>query len=126
MLHLLLVDVRDVAHWRRDHLDGRNAAVQLLLVVDELAEEARIWSDDHPAAPAVSKRIPQRHAVVFHEVRDADRRRPADAGHAVDKRAAAAVVVGADLVGDAVEVERDACVRHVVDVDLDRLDAGQV
>lgn len=123
--HLVLVDVWNGADGRRNHAD-RTPSKQLALVIDQLSEETGIRTDDRTARLDVSVRVLEVHALVFHEIRDADARRPADPGHAVDESATSAVLVRFDLVGAAVEVDVDARLRCVVDAHLHRLDARDV
>ena len=68
----------------------------------------------------------QRLVVVLHEVGDAQTGRAADPRHAVHQGLASALLDLSDLVADAVEVDAEVGAGHVVDVDLDAVDAGEV
>ena len=82
MFRLLLVDIRDPPYHRLHHLDGVSAE-EPALVVDQLAPEAVVRVHDRPASLAVPIGLLQSHALILHQVGDAQAGRPADAGNAV-------------------------------------------
>lgn len=125
-LALLEVDVRDesvsgaqVGHL--DHLDAR-VAEQLDLVVDKLPEEAVVGV--HHGAPRleVAKRVAQPHAVVLHEVGQAERGRARGARHAMHEHAAAAHVHVVDVLGHGVEIDGHVEVGRIVHAHAQELD----
>lgn len=100
------------------HHLNRVPAEQLPLVFNQLAPEAAVGPDDGTAGLDPSVGLGQRHAVVLHEVRQAQRGRAAHPGCTVHQHRPSFAPHAVDLVGHAVEVQGDGGVGHVCQGDL--------
>lgn len=111
---------------RRLHHLNRVPAEQLPLVLDELPPEAAVGPDDGPAGFDPGVGLSQGHAVVLHEVGQAQRGGAAHARSAVHQHGPALAAHAVDLIGHAVEVEGDGRVGHVGQGHLHVLHVGPV
>lgn len=103
---------------RRLHHLNRVSAKQLPLVLDELAPEAAVGPDDGPTGLDPGVGLSQRHPVVLHEVRQAQRSGAAHSRRTMHQHRPPLASNAVDLISHAVEVQGDGRVRHVCQRDL--------
>lgn len=100
-----------------DHLN-RVSAEQLPLVFNELTPEATVGPDDGTTSFNPGMGFCQRHSMVLHEIRQAERGWAAHPGCTVHQHCASFSSHAVNLISHTVEVQGDGGVRHVCQRDL--------